>query len=49
MVRIAQKVSPAPPAYLLDQSGQVPRLQKLLPGIFGSYQLTDTPGLYRRK
>ncbi|WP_460504103.1 hypothetical protein, partial [Hymenobacter agri] len=49
VVRVAQKVGPAPPAYLLDEARLVPRLKQLLPGIFGAYELTDTPGLYMRK
>lgn len=49
VVRVAQKMGPNPPAYLLDQEAQVPRLKQLLPGIFGSYEATSTPGLYRHK
>ncbi len=49
VVRVAQKISPAPPAYLLDEARLVPRLKLLLPGLFGPYELTDTPGLYKRK
>lgn len=48
VVRVAQKVGAAPPEYLLDQTAQVPRLKQLLPGIFGPYAPTSTPGLYRR-
>jgi hypothetical protein len=48
VVRVAQKVGADPPAYLLDQEAQVPRLKELLPGIFGGYEPTSTPGLYRR-
>ena len=48
VVRVAQKMGPVPPEYLLDQSGQVPRLKQLLPGLFGAYEPTGTPGLYRR-
>ena len=49
VVRVAQKMGPVPPAYLLDQVNVVPRLRQLLPGIFGRYELTRTPGLYHRK
>ena len=49
VVRIAQKVGPAPPEYLLDQSGLVPRLKQLLPAVFGPYQAAGAPGLYRRR
>jgi hypothetical protein len=49
VVRVAQKMGPAPPTYLLDQSRVVPRLKQLLPGIFSTYEPTDTPGLYKRK
>ncbi|WP_046245915.1 hypothetical protein [Hymenobacter terrenus] len=49
VVRIAQKMGPTPPDYLIDQSAKVPRLKQLLPGIFGLYELTSTPGLYRRR
>ena len=49
VVRVAQRVGPTPPTYLLDQSHLVPRLQQLLPGIFGAYAPTKTPGLYKRE
>ena len=49
VVRVAQKMGPTPPAYLLDQSRVVPRLQQLLPSIFSAYEATTTPGLYKRK
>jgi hypothetical protein len=49
VVRVAQKMGSNPPTYLLDQEAQVPRLKLLLPGIFGAYQPTSTPGLYQRK
>ena len=49
MVRLAQKMTPAPPNYLLDQEQQVPRLKQLLPGIFGPYEATSTPNLYQRR
>ena len=49
VVRVAQRMGPTPPTYLLDQSRVVPRLKQLLPSIFSAYELTDTPGLYRRK
>jgi hypothetical protein len=49
VVRVAQRMGPVPPTYLLDQSRIVPRLQQLLPGIFSAYEPTDMPGLYKRK
>ena len=49
VVRVAQKIGPKPPTYLLDQGNHVPRLKQLLPGIFGPYEPTATPGLYQRK
>ena len=49
VVRLAQKMGPVPPTYLLDQTNIVPRLRQLLPAIFGPYQATGTPGLYMRK
>ena len=49
VVRVADKMGPVPPAYLLDQSNQVPRLKQLLPGIFGPYESTSTPNLYHRR
>lgn len=49
VVRVAQQVGAAPPEYLLDQAAQVPRLKQLLPGVFGPYEPTATPGLYRRQ
>lgn len=49
VVRIAQKMGPVPPAYLLDEARLVPRLQQLLPGVFGAYEPTATTGLYKRK
>ncbi len=49
VVRVAQKMGPDLPEYLLDQGNHVPRLKQLLPGIFGAYQPTGTPGLYRRR
>ncbi|MBF9223256.1 hypothetical protein [Hymenobacter ruricola] len=49
VVRVARKMGDHPPDYLLDQGNQVPRLKQLLPGLFGPYQPTGTPGLYQRK
>ncbi|GAB3588481.1 hypothetical protein GCM10027345_40440 [Hymenobacter daeguensis] len=49
VVRVAQKMGVTPPAYLLDQGRHVPRLKQLLPNIFGAYEATATPGLYRRR
>ena len=49
VVRVAQKMAVAPPTYLLDQTNQVPRLQRLLPGVFGPYKAAGSPGLYLRQ
>jgi hypothetical protein len=49
VVRVAQKMGPTPPTYLLDQGRQLPRLKQLLPGIFGAYEPAGIPGLYRRR
>ncbi len=49
VVRVARQMSTNPPDYLLDQSNQVPRLQQLLPAVFGRYTRTSTPHLYRRR
>jgi len=49
VVRVAQKMGANPPTYLLDQGRHVPRLQQLLPNLFGDYKPTVTPGLYRRQ
>ena len=49
VVRVAQKMGPVPPTYLLDQCALVPRLRQLLPGVFGPYRATALPGLYRRQ
>ena len=48
VVRVARQVAAAPPRYVLDQTNLLPRLQQLMPGVFGPYQPTATPGLYRR-
>ncbi|MBX0291829.1 hypothetical protein K3G63_15360 [Hymenobacter sp. HSC-4F20] len=45
--RLAQNFQPAPPQYLIDQANLVPELQYKIPGIFGRYQSTNTPGVYR--
>ena len=49
VVRIGQQVGEAPPQYVLDQRHLMPRLKQLLPGVFGPYETTPTPGLYRRQ
>ena len=49
VVRVAEQLAARPPEYLLDQTALVPRLQRLLPLVFGPYQPTATPGLYRRR
>lgn len=47
--RVARNFQAAPPRYLIDQRGLVPELQYKIPAIFGRYELTNTPGVYRLK
>jgi hypothetical protein len=47
--RLAKNFGPQPPAYLIDQVGLLPELRYKLPAIFGRYQPTATPRLYRLK
>jgi hypothetical protein len=47
VVRIAQQVSADLPRYVVDQEMLLPRLQQLLPAVFGPYKPTGTPGLYQ--
>ena len=46
--RIARNVGAAPPAYLIDESGLLPELQYKAPAVFGQYEATKTPHLYKR-
>ncbi|WP_139925114.1 hypothetical protein [Hymenobacter sp. DG01] len=47
--RLAQNFRESPPQYLIDQARLLPELQYKVPGIFGRYQPTNTPGVYRLK
>lgn len=47
--RLAQNFAPQPPAYLIDEVGLLPELRYKLPAIFGRYQPTPTPRVYRLK
>ncbi|MDB5235222.1 MAG: hypothetical protein JWR44_2215 [Hymenobacter sp.] len=49
VVRVAQKMGPNPPEYLLDQAHQVPHLKQLLPSVFGTYEPAGMPDLYMRR
>jgi hypothetical protein len=47
VVRIGRTLGPQPPAYVLDQNHLLPRLQHLLPQIFGRYEpVPGVPGTY---
>ncbi len=49
VVRVGRSLGPHPPAYILDQSGLLPRLRHLLPGVFGKYApVPGVPGVYQR-
>lgn len=45
--RLARNFEAGPPQYLIDQVGLMPELQYKVPAIFGRYQLTNTPTVYR--
>ena len=47
VVRIAQQVGADLPDYVVDQEQLMPRLRRRIPGVFGRYEATNTPGLYR--
>ena len=47
VVRIATQVGTDPPMYIIDQLGLAPRLQRLVPGLFGRYKLVGAGGLYQ--
>ena len=47
LVRIAGHLAPARPHYVLDQAQLLPRLQRLLPSVFGGYVATGMPDLYQ--
>ncbi|RTQ48453.1 hypothetical protein EJV47_15895 [Hymenobacter gummosus] len=46
--RLAQNL-PQPPPYLIDEAGLLPELRYKLPTIFGRYERTSTPRVYRLK
>ncbi|UYZ62290.1 hypothetical protein [Hymenobacter weizhouensis] len=45
--RLSRSFQPQPPRYLIDQAGLLPELQYKVPAIFGRYEPTNTPRLYR--
>ncbi|MGY2130700.1 hypothetical protein ACW9KT_00620 [Hymenobacter sp. HD11105] len=47
--RLAQNFAPQPPAYLIDEVGLLTELRYKLPAIFGRYQPTTTPRVYKLK
>ncbi|WP_133274500.1 hypothetical protein [Hymenobacter radiodurans] len=47
--RLSQNFAPQPPTYLIDEVGLLPELRYKLPAIFGRYQPTSTPRVYRFK
>ena len=49
VLRLARNFAPQPPAYLIDEVGLLPELRYKLPAIFGRYQPTGTPRVYRLK
>ena len=49
LVRVARHVAADPPVYIVDQQQLLPKLQRLLPGVFGRYEATPMPGVYRAK
>jgi hypothetical protein len=49
VVRIARQVGADPPAYLVDQVGLLPWLQRRVPGVFDRYEPTIIPRVFRRK
>jgi hypothetical protein len=47
--RLAQNFEQAPPRYIIDQAGLMPELQYKIPAIFGRYEPTNTPRVYRMR
>jgi hypothetical protein len=47
--RLARNLAPAPPTILIDQTNRLPELQYKVPAIFGRYQPTGTPRVYKLK
>lgn len=47
--RLSQNFAPQPPVYLIDEVGLFPELRYKLPAIFGRYQPTATPQVYKLK
>ncbi|GAB2944916.1 hypothetical protein GCM10027048_07320 [Hymenobacter coalescens] len=46
IVRLARNL-PHPPPYLIDEAGLLPELRYKLPGVFGRYERTETPRVFR--
>lgn len=44
--RLAQNIT-QPPPYLIDEAGLLPELRYKLPAVFGRYERTSTPRIYR--
>ncbi|WP_375416863.1 hypothetical protein [uncultured Hymenobacter sp.] len=49
LVRVAQQTAANPPVYIIDQQRLMPRLRGLMPGVFGRYKLTETPGVWQAR
>ncbi|SHK18129.1 hypothetical protein [Hymenobacter psychrotolerans] len=47
--RLSRNLAPAPPTVLIDQTNRLEELQYKVPAIFGRYQPTATPRVYRLK
>lgn len=47
--RLARNVGPALPDYIIDEAGLLPELIYKIPAVFGAYQPTATPKVYRRR
>lgn len=47
--RLARNFAPQPPEYIIDEVGLLPELRYKLPTIFGRYQPTATPRVYKLK
>ncbi|HEX8348358.1 MAG TPA: hypothetical protein VF598_00220 [Hymenobacter sp.] len=46
--RLAHNFAPTPPDYIIDKAGLLPELRYKIPAVFGKYQLTATPRVYKR-
>ncbi|GAA3938270.1 hypothetical protein [Hymenobacter algoricola] len=47
--RLSQSFAQLPPDYIIDEARLMPELQYKVPAVFGRYQLTGTPHVYRRR